>query len=39
MINHNTLRENIKVILKKEIVEGKIEPLSVINQVKLSKQR
>ena len=38
MINHNTLRENIKVILKKEIVEGKIEPLSVINQVKLSKR-
>ena len=38
MIKHNTLRENIKVILKKEIVEGKIEPLSVINQVKLSKR-
>ena len=38
MINHNTLRENIKVILKKEIVEGKIEPLSFINQVKLSKR-
>ena len=38
MINHNTLRENIKVILKKEIVEGIIEPLSVINQVELSKR-
>jgi DNA-binding GntR family transcriptional regulator len=38
MINHNTLRENIKIILKKEIVEGIIEPLSVINQVELSKR-